>query len=189
MIERVLVLVKPDGVVRGLTGKIISMIEDSGLKIIGLKMVQPSAEFAGKHYIADEKWFQSVGAKTKKSYKERGIELQEEEIEIGKRIRNYLLEYLSKGPVAAIAVEGNDAIFVTRKLAGSTEPKTADPGSIRGKYSNDSYEFADSQHRSVRNIVHVSDSKETAEREISLWFNDSELIKYSLSDEVAQYSP
>lgn len=183
MIERTLVLIKPDGVYRALIGKVLSTFEEAGLKVIGLKMVQPDEDMAAKHYIADEEWMKSVGKKTKETYREKGQELKESEIEIGQRVRNNLLKYLTSGPVAAIALEGNSAIFVVRKLIGATEPRKADPSSIRGRFALDSYDMGDTQNRAVRNIVHASEDEKTAKRELSLWFSDEDLVEYKRVDE------
>ena len=117
MIERTLVLVKPDGVYRALIGKVLSTFEEAGLKVIGLKMVQPDEDMAAKHYIADEEWMKSIGKKAKETYREKGQELKESEIEIGQRVRNNLLKYLTSGPVAAIALEG-----ITQHIGASEVP-------------------------------------------------------------------
>lgn len=187
MIERTLVVIKPDGTYRALIGKVISTMEDAGLKIVGLKMVLPDEEVIGKHYVADEEYLESIGAKNIKSYKEKGVELKESALEIGQRVRGYLLKYLMSGPVVAMVVEGNDAIFVVRKLIGTTEGKKADPSSFRGKHSSDSYELADLKKRAVRNLVHISEDPKNAEREISLWFKKKELLDYKRVDEHILY--
>ena len=183
MIERTLVVIKPEGVQRAIIGKVIKVFENAGLKVVGLKMVLPSKEVAALHYAEDEEWMRSVGTKTKISYKEKGIEMKEDEVEIGRNIRNQLLAHLTAGPVVAMALEGNDAIFVTRKLVGGTEPRKADPSSIRGMYASDSYGMADSRKRPIKNIIHASDEPATAEREIQLWFGKGELQDYRRADE------
>ncbi len=183
MIERTLVLIKPEGVYRALIGKVITTFEDAGLKIVGIKMVRPDKDLAGKHYAADEEWLTSVGRKTKESAQKKGIEIKESEIEIGNRVRNMLLAHLTSGPVIAIALEGNEAIYVVRKLTGGTEPRSADPSSIRGRYGLDSYEMGDLKGRPVRNVVHASEDAKAAKKELSLWFKDSELVDYHRADE------
>ncbi|MGC8478324.1 MAG: nucleoside-diphosphate kinase [Candidatus Micrarchaeia archaeon] len=183
MIERTLVLIKPEGVYRALVGKIITTFEDAGLKIVGIKIVRPNEDIAGKHYAADEEWLASVGRKTKESAQKRGIEIKESEIEIGNRVRNLLLKHLTSGPVIAMALEGNEAIYVVRKLAGSTEPRSADPSSIRGKYGVDSYEMGDMKGRPVQNVVHASEDAKAAKKELELWFDESELVEYRRADE------
>ena len=186
MIKRALILIKPDGVYRALIGKAISTFEDAGLKIVALKMVRPDRDTAAKHYVANDEWLSSVGKKTKESYRERGIDVPESEIEIGKRIHAQLLDYLTSGPVVAMVVEGNEAPFVARKLMGPTEPRKADPSTFRGKYSVDSYDLGDKKQRAIKNLVHISD-EEVAEREIGVWFRESEISGYKRADEDVLY--
>jgi nucleoside-diphosphate kinase len=187
MIEQTFLLVKPDGVQRALVGKIISRLEDSGLKVVAMKMVLPDKKLAGIHYAEDKAWMESVGAKTLAAFKEKGIPSKETALQIGNRVRSYLIEYITSGPVVAAVIEGNEAIFITRKILGATEPRKADPSSVRGAYSISSYELADEQKRAVRNIAHASEDKKTAEREISIWFKPEELVKYKRIDEGAIY--
>lgn len=187
MMERTLVLIKPDGVQRAIIGRIISKFEDSGLKVIAIKMVWPDKRLAGQHYIADKKWFVDTGTRSLQAYKDRGIILKETPVELATRIRNYLIDFLSGGPVIAMVLEGNEAIFITRKLVGPTEPRKADPSTIRGMFSTDSYEFSDSLKRPLKNIVHASEDKKTADREIAVWFKQSELMDYKRADEAAVY--
>lgn len=187
MMEKTLVLIKPDGVYRALIGRIISRFEDSGLKVVAIKMVKPEKEVTDLHYSSDEDYLKSVGTKTKESFKKSGREVKESELEIGQRVRGYLLDYITMKPVVAMVVEGNDAIYVVRKIVGSTEPKTADPGSLRGSLSSDSYELADASGRPVRNIIHAAANKSDADKEIALWFKKNELIEYKRIDHDAQY--
>ncbi len=185
--ERALVLIKPDGVERALIGRVIAQFEDSGLKVAALKMLKPDDKLVSKHYTDDESWLVSVGKKTKQSYIEKGIKVTESEREIGIRVRSYLVKELTRSPIVAMVLEGNAAAEVARKIAGSTEPKRADPYTIRGRYSNDSYSLADKKQRSVRNIVHVSEDSETAEKEIKIWFTDKEIYEYGRPDEGTIY--
>ncbi len=187
MIERTLLLVKPDGVKRAIIGKVLSRFEDTGLKVIAMKMVWPDRELAGQHYIADKKWFEDTGGKTLAAYREKGIILKETAVQVATRIRNYLIEFLSSGPVVAVVLEGNDAIFVTRKIVGATEPKRAEPSTIRGSLSSDSYELSDEFKRPIKNIVHASEDKKTADREIAVWFKPKELMAYKRADETGMY--
>ncbi len=175
--ERALVIVKPDGVERSLIGNVVSRFEAAGLKVVGAKMLLPDEEKTGRHYAEDEPWLLSVGKKSKQSYMEKGIETKESEREIGMKVRSLLISEFMRGPVFAFILEGNAANETARKLAGSTEPKKADPSTIRGSYSTDSYALADLEKRPVRNIIHVSDSPEGAEREIKIWFTAAEIFK------------
>ncbi|HEY8373439.1 MAG TPA: nucleoside-diphosphate kinase [Pseudonocardiaceae bacterium] len=133
MTERTLVLVKPDGVSRGLVGEVISRIERKGLKLVALELRHVERELAEQHYAehADKPFFGS------------------------------LLEFITSGPVVAAVVEGPRAIAAFRQLAGGTDPvEKATPGTIRGDFALETQS----------NLVHGSDSPESAEREIKLWF-------------------
>lgn len=152
--ERTLVLIKPDGVVRNLAGKIISRFEDAGLKIIGMKMHWADAEFAGKHYRMDI------------------------EEKYGKRVRDGLIEYIREGPVIAMVLEGVDAIKMVRKMVGSTYPSESLPGTIRGDFAHISKDYANAKEINVRNLIHASSDKADAELETNLWFTKEELHSY-----------
>jgi len=152
--ERTLVLIKPDGVERGIVGKIITRFEDAGLKMVGLKLQLVDQEFAQKHYREDL-------AKRR-----------------GEKVRRQMVEMLSSGPVVAMVIEGIEAIETVRKIVGPTEPKSAPPGTIRGDFSHMSYAWADSRDVGVRNVIHASSSAEEAQIETALWFAETEIINY-----------
>jgi nucleoside-diphosphate kinase len=187
MIERTLVLVKPDGVYRALIGKVTAAFEDAGLKVVGIKMLKPERSVIDKHYVADEAYLKSIGAKTISSYKKRGVDIKESELEIGKRIRGYLFDYVAGKPVVAMVIEGNEAVANVKKIAGATSPTDADRSSIRGRYASDSYDLADSKKRAIKNMLHVSGDKADAAREVKLWFKESELVEYKRVDESLLY--
>jgi nucleoside-diphosphate kinase len=187
MIERTLVLLKPDAVQRALVGEIISRFERTGLKIIGMKMINADKETAGKHYADDESWLKSVGEKTKKSYEAKGIKVNDDALTIGKKIRQQLMDFISMSPTVALCIEGHAAIDKVRLLVGSTAPNAATPGTIRGDYSMDSYALADASKRPIQNLIHASDSVENGAREIKIWFKDGELYPYSRVDEALLY--
>lgn len=154
IIERTLVLIKPDGVKRGLTGEVLQRFEQAGFKIVGMKMVNPNEELASEHYGED-------------------IEKRR-----GKHVRDKLMDMLKRGPVVAFVLEGFHAIEIIRKIVGDTEPRKAMPGTIRGDYSYSSYESADAKGHAVLNIIHASSSHEDAQKEIKLWFKPEELYSY-----------
>lgn len=135
-------LLKPDAVDRGLVGEIIHRFERAGLKIAGLKMVWPQKEQAAKHYTEDL-------AKRR-----------------GEAVRNLMIEMLSSGPIIAMALEGVEAVELVRKMVGTTEPKAAAPGTIRGDYSHVSFKHADSKGIGVYNLIHASGSSEEAVEEV-----------------------
>ncbi|MGB3716334.1 MAG: nucleoside-diphosphate kinase [Candidatus Promineifilaceae bacterium] len=138
--ERTLVLVKPDGVQRGLIGKIIDRFETRGLKLAGLKFIQMSEGLAARHYAVHE----------------------------GKQFYDSLVSYIVSGPVVAMAWEGKDAISIARATMGTTNPAEAPLGTIRGDYG---VEIG-------RNLVHGSDSQETANYELGLFFEAGELVSW-----------
>ena len=135
-IERTLILVKPDGVARSLVGEVVSRVERKGYKVVGLKMLTPTREILEKHYAEHE----------------------------GKPFYEPLLEFMLSGPIVAMIAEGNRVIEGFRQLAGTTDPTTAEPGTIRGDLARDQ------GTKVVQNIVHGSDSPESAAREIAIFF-------------------
>jgi len=180
MIERTFAMIKPDGVNRGLIGEIISTFERADLTIIALKMLRPTKEMVSRHYPDTTEWLHTVGGKTLQGYSEIGIDVKAElgtddQIEIGKMIKQWLIDYITSGNVVAMVLEGNLAVSNVRRLCGNTLPIFADPGSIRGRYSLDSPDLANGEKRPVYNLVHASGEQSEAQYEISLWFPD--LIK------------
>ncbi|MDP4039019.1 MAG: nucleoside-diphosphate kinase [Candidatus Pacearchaeota archaeon] len=178
MVEQTLVLIKPDGVQKNLSGKIISRFESAGLKIKALKLIQPTLELSKKHYPLDESWAKSVYEKTKSVYDKLGKPMEfNNYLDHGKSIQSRLQSFLLEGPVTAIVLEGENAITKVRNLVGHTEPLQAEKGTIRADFApEESYEKADTEKRAVRNLVHASDAPETAKREIEIWFSQKEII-------------
>ena len=140
MIERTLVLVKPDGVQRLLTGRIISRYEERGLKLVGLKFMRVDRDLAERHYAIHRE----------------------------KPFFKGLVEFITSAPLVAAVLEGPNAIAMVRAMNGATRPQEAAPGSIRGDFAVET----------AQNLVHASDSPETAASELALWFDPSELLDY-----------
>jgi nucleoside-diphosphate kinase len=138
--QRTLVLAKPDAVQRGLIGEIIGRFERKGLKVIGLRLLSVPRPMAEEHYA----------------------------VHAGKHFYDGLVEFITSGPVAAIALEGPDAIAVVRKMVGKTMPNEAEPGTIRGDFGISG----------LRNLIHASDATDTAEAELLLWFGADALADY-----------
>jgi nucleoside-diphosphate kinase len=138
--ERTLVLIKPDGVQRLLVGRILARYEERGLKLIGLKLVRVDRQLAERHYAVHREKPFFVG----------------------------LVEFITSGPLVALALEGPNAIAVIRAANGATRPWEAVPGTVRGDFA---LEVA-------QNIVHASDGPETAATELELWFRPEELLTY-----------
>ena len=182
MMERTFVLIKTEGVQRGIVGEVLQRFEKTGLRIAATRLIWPTEEIAKEHYPGDEKWMTEVGRKSIESYKKQGKEITEEPMDIGKRIKKGLIEYLLSGPVLAIIFEGNHAVELVRKIVGPTEPRQAPPGTIRGDFKKDSYMIAAKMERPLRNIVHASSEVSEAEREIRIWFSESEIIDYDRAD-------
>jgi nucleoside-diphosphate kinase len=139
-VERTLVLVKPDGVQRGLIGEILARFERKGLKVVGLRLLSVPREMAERHYA----------------------------VHAGKPFYPGLVEFITSGPVAALALQGPDAIATVRRLVGATRPNEADGGTIRGDFGIST----------LRNLIHASDAPETAAEELQLWFAADALVDY-----------
>ncbi len=177
-IERTLVLLKPDAVQRNLIGEIISRFEKVGLKVIAMKFLIPSREIAYRHYAKSEEEVEALGRRSLEANKKNGIVTDEDPKVRGQIIIDRLVDYLSCSPVVALVLEGHNAIAITRKLVGSTEPLNSDVGTIRGDFTLDSYTLSDADKRAVRNLVHASANEFDAQYEIKLWFKDDELFSY-----------
>ena len=160
MIEKTLILLKPDCIARGLIGEITSKFEKIGFKIIGMKMLWINDDFARKHYP------QSI------------------EDKYGEEIRNKIVNYIKEGPVIAIVLEGVNAVENVRKIVGETYPNESLPGTIRGDFAHISKDYANENQKNVYNLVHASGDKEDAETEIKLWFSEEELHDYPHSQDI-----
>lgn len=179
--ERTLILVKPDGILRSLSGEIISRFEKSGLKIIGMKMVRATDGMLAEHY--PDSMALPIAEKAKNKFESEGIEFKWDLNEYGMVIVNQLRSFLKSSPVIAFVLYGPNAVQISRKICGSTEPSASEVGSIRGDFSTDSYEFANLRNRSIKNLIHASGNVEEAEKEIKIWFKEDELHNYKRLDE------
>lgn len=188
--ERTLVIIKPDGMQRALIGEIISRYERIGLKLIGMKLMVPTAEMIEKHYTLDPGWRQAVGEKSIRGFEASGVTPPSmDPLEIAKGILERLARYMTSGPVIAMVWQGAHAVKIVRKLTGGTEPLTSDVGTIRGDFMLDSYQMSETDNRSIRNLVHASGSVSEAEDEIAHWFKPEELLDYRLVSEEILYAP
>ena len=138
-------MVKPDGVQRGLVGKILRRIEEKGFKIVAMKLTKMPVEKAKEHYAEH----------------------------VGKKFYQDLVDFITSGPSVSLVVEGRGAIAAMRKMNGATNPAEAAPGTLRGDYAIET----------GRNVVHGSDSANSAAREIKLHFNEFEMVNYQRIDE------
>lgn len=185
--ERSLVLLKTDAVQRSLVGEIIKRFEQTGLKIVAMKMLDATEGQLLSHYNKDDAWYQRKGEGIVIELKGQGKEITKEAIEYGKDIIRTVVKYMQASPIVAMVLEGNKAVSVVTKIVGSTEPATSDVGTIRGDYTVDSYGHATYEDRAVRNLVHQSESPEEAEREIMIWFAEQEIMNYTTAQERIMY--
>ena len=158
LIQKSLVVFKPDSVQRGIVGEILTRFERVGLKIVGVKMLFPDQNHYHHHY-------ENIG----KMITRRGEDAFYEN-----------LSYMSVGPVIAIVFEGIEAVELIRKIVGPTESKNADMGTIRGDYSHMSFGYSNSKKIGFPNLIHASGSVEEAEQEINHWFSPTELHTYEI---------
>lgn len=149
-VNKTFVAIKPDAVKRGLTGRIISAIEDKGLKIMGLRMVQATDQMLEEHY----------------------------EEHVDKPFYSELEEYMKDGPIVAVAVEGVHAVENMRKIIGNTDASEAHPATIRGRFAHMSMDHADEADSLYRNIIHASATEDEAEKELNIWFSEDQLHEY-----------
>lgn len=160
-VQRTLVLLKPDAVVRGLAGRIITRFEDAALKIVGVKMARLDADFTRRHY----------------------FDLEER---LGADIYNSTASFMQSGPVIALALEGVDAVAKVRQIIGSTYPNAAAPGTVRGDFAHQTKASSEVSGKAVMNLVHASGNWDEAKYEVDLWFDGAEQFDYeTLAEKIA----
>lgn len=186
--ERTLVIIKPDGIQRSLIGEIIQRFERVGLKLVGLKMMVPTAEQVEKHYMLDPNWKRMVGEKAIESYIKKGAKPPSTDpLKVGQQVIDRLKKYFTSGPVVAMVWQGAHVVSVVRKIVGATEPLSSIVGTIRGDFVLDSYIMADTDDRAIRNLIHASGSPVEAENEVKHWFLKGETHNYRLVQEQILY--
>lgn len=161
MTERTLIILKPDTLQRGIAGEVISRFERVGLKIVGAKMIKPSKDQYFHHY-------ETIGQMVSRR---------------GQKAFDVTLDMMQQGPVLAMVLEGVEAVSLVRKMVGTTEPKAALPGTIRGDYAHMSFGHADEKAMGIPNMIHASGDSEEAKKEIAHWFNEEELFSYTAAHE------
>lgn len=185
--ERTFVIIKPDGIQRGLMGEILGRFERVGLKVVGMKFGMLDKDKIWKHYGKDDAWFLKKGTKILEDRKAAGMTVDKEAIDYGKDIIRALEKFMTACPVVSLVLEGNQAVAVVTKMVGTTEPTTSDVGTIRGDLTLDSYQIAAVDDRAVRNLIHCSDTVENANNEIALWFDEKELFNYRVVADAILY--
>lgn len=186
--ELTFLMIKPDGVRRGLVGEIVRRIEQVGLKAVGLRMIRPSPSQVDEHYPKNQAWVTRLGEKTLATYEKFGFdpvkELGTNKAErIGPMVRKWLLNFMTSAPVVVIAIKGVHAVAMVRKLAGDTMPSDAPLGTIRGDFSVDSAAVANRDKRAVYNLVHASETEAEARHEIKHWFGGETIHDYRRTDD------
>ena len=181
--EKTFVLIKPDGVRKGLIGEIVKRIEQRDLKIVAIEMFQPTKEQIHDHYPKDEAWIKRLGEKSLSTYQKYNIDPKplvgtDDALEIGKMVREWLIDYMLSAPLVRMVVQGLHAVDMVRKISGPTLPFMADMGTIRGDFSNDSPALANSEKRAVMNLLHASETPEEATHEIKHWFGSNPVFDY-----------
>ncbi len=167
MIQQTLILIKPDGVLKGLTTEIIRRYEAAGLKVVKRKEMTAPLSVVEKHYPMDPEYLKSIGEKTIAA----GQQVKSAEDQ-GRKVVTWLRKFITSGPIVALILEGEDAVKVARKTTGFTDPATAEKGTIRGDLGTDNILDANRDQRPVYNLIHASGSEQEAAKEIELWFGD-----------------
>lgn len=159
--QQTLVVFKPDSVQRGIVGEVLTRFERAGLKIVGMKMIQPDKEHFHKHYEGISKLISRWG----------------------EEIYNITLSHMTEAPVIAVVLEGVEAVEHVRKMVGATDPKDSAPGTIRGDYTHVVRSFTNSRGGTLPNILHASGDAKEAKAEIELWFSKNEIYSYKTAHE------
>lgn len=159
--ERTLIIFKPDAMQRGIVGEILTRFERVGLKMVAAKIFQPDEKHYYHHY-------ETIGEMVSRR---------------GQEAFDVTLAFMQEGPVLAVVLEGIEAVAQVRKMVGTTEPKSASPGTIRGDYAHVSFEYANAQGLTIPNLIHASGNPDEAEKEISHWFGNEEIHSYETTHE------
>lgn len=167
MIQRTLILIKPDAMQRNLADEIISRYKKAGLRVVKRKNMMAPMDIIEKHYPMDSDYLKSIGEKTIAA----GQQVKSPEDQ-GRKVVTWLREFITSGPIVALILEGEDAVALARKVTGFTDPATAKKGTIRGDLGTDNILDANREERPVYNLIHASGSKEEAMKEIELWFGN-----------------
>jgi len=165
MLEQTLILIKPDGVQRGLTEEIIERYEAAGFKVVKRKEMTAPFDIVEKHYPMDPDYLKLIGEKTIAA----GQQVKSAEDQ-GRKVVGWLRQFITSGPIVVLLLEGEDAVKAARKTTGFTDPATAQKGTIRGDLGTDNILKANMEGRPVYNLIHASGSSEEAQKEIELWF-------------------
>jgi len=193
--EKSFLIIKPDGVKRGLIGAILTHFEKKVIKVVAMKMIMATEAQIRAHYpMEDEEWLTRLGGKSLSSFD--GLDLDPKEVlwttdtlKIGKSVAESLVGYMMSGPCVIMILEGIQAVNMVRKIVWHTLPSKADVGSIRADFSIDTPLVANFEWRAIHNLVHASEVLEEANKEIDVWFGrDPEIFDYKRAEELIAYS-
>jgi nucleoside-diphosphate kinase len=188
MIQRSLVLLKPDAVQRGIVGQILERFERAGLKITGAKLFMAEADKVARHYKKDDRWAKKVGGYRIEDAKKHNLDLMEiygtvDPVKIGHMVNKSNVDYLTMGPIFGFIFEGPNAVEKVKKMVGHTFSLEAAPGTIRGDFGLEAPLTSMIRKRTIYNVIHASGTPEEAEEEIELWFKKEEILSYKRTDE------
>lgn len=183
IIERTLIIIKPDAIQRGLVGTIIETFENIGLKMLEAKMVKPDKEVIKNHYPGTPEWITEMGQKTLSSFKSSRLDINkimgtDDPYKLGQFVYERLIKYWQEGPIIVSVWEGPHAIEIARKIRGHTIPYLSPAGTIHASFSYDSSPLSSQLNRVVKTFIHASGSRDEAEREIKYWFGKTEFKSY-----------
>ncbi len=194
--QRTFVMIKPDGVQRGLIWVILQHFEKKVLKIVAMKMIRATEEQVRSHYpMNDPAWIERLGEKSLSGFAWLDVDPVEflwttDKTEIGKSVAESLVKFMTSGPAVIMIIEWIQARDMVRKIVGNTLPNKADMWTIRADYSVDTPLIANVEVRSIHNLIHASETEEEAENEIALRFgNNTETHDYIRTDEKVAYTP
>jgi len=193
--QKTFVMIKPDGVQRGLIGEILQHFEKKVMKVVAMKMIQATEEQARAHYpMEDSAWIARLWWKSLSWFDWLGINPvdflgTDDPYQIWQKVAESLVDYFMSWPSVLLVLEWIQAVDIVRKIVGNTLPSKADMGTIRADYSIDTPLVANVEARAIHNMIHASETEEEAQQEIKLWFGDAKLLEYERAEEKVAYAP
>lgn len=180
-IQRTLVIIKTDTIKRKIVGKVIEFFEDAGFIIVAMKMLKPSISLSKRHYNKTKQWKIKIGTRAIEKFNnetdaEKALGTTDA-FKVGNMVWEWSVRQLASGPIIVMVLQGDHAVKRVKKLSGQTEPYDNDPGTLRGKFANDSIINSQLEKRAIYNVIHESSDEKDAKREINVWFTPKEIHK------------